>query len=110
MQVDSDNLYFGEYYNGYNYDAYHHQSSGDLGLLEALATKSGKSRVTPAPSIEDSRVTPALSIKATIEAALHQSMRYKPMVTSNKFSVLATLECEELHDVEPIDLIARDTG
>ena len=109
MHVDSDNGYMDEHYSNYNYDAYYLQFGSDLGMLEVMNTKNGRSRVTPAHSIEKSKVTPALSIKASIEAALRQSMRYKPTTTSNKYSALASLECEELRDDEPIDLIAGDT-
>ena len=62
MQADSDIGYIGEYYGGYNHDAYYLQFGGDLGMLEILTTKSCKSRVIPFPSIDKSRVTPTLSI------------------------------------------------
>ena len=94
MQVDSDNGYIGDY----NYDAYYQSFGGDLGMLEAMNTKIAESKVTPATSIENPWVIPARSIKASIETSLHQAMRYKPTDTSNKFSALASLECEELQD------------
>ena len=128
MQVDSDNGYVGDY--SYNYDAYYLQFGCDLGMLEAIhADESGAfasaavalqlppprggsrstapvrrldsdSKATSAANIESPWVTPARSIKASIEASLHQAMRYKPTVTANKFAVLASLECEELQDDE----------
>ena len=128
MQVDSDNGYMGDY--KYNYDAYYLKFGGDLGTLEAMNADESEactsaavtllsppprggsrstapvrrldseSKATPAPSIESPWVTPARSIKASIEASLRQAMRYKPTVTANKFAVLASLECEELQDDE----------
>ena len=98
MQVDSDNGYMGDYNYNYNYDAYYPQFGGDLGMLEMASTKVGKLRATPAPSIENPWVTPARSIKAGIEASFHEAMKYKPTILSNKFSALASLECEELPD------------
>ena len=125
MQVDSDNGYMGDY----NYHAYYPSFGCDLGMLEAMNAdgyeacasavvtlldplpREGNrstapvrkldlnSRATPAPNIASPWVTPARSIKASIEASLHQAMKYKPTVTANKFAVLASLECEELQDV-----------
>ena len=39
VQVNSDNGYVGEYYNGYNYDAHYLQFGCDLCMLEMMTTK-----------------------------------------------------------------------
>ena len=42
MHVDSDIGYIGEYYNGYNYDAYYLQFGSDLDMLEIMTIKNVK--------------------------------------------------------------------
>ena len=122
-QVDSDNGYMGDYnYDAY-YPSYggdlgmleavpleqqqkqpqqlwmqqqQHRSRLSLREGDSYARSRGTERGRSPTQGEVTPPTASRSVKFAIDAALHEAMKYKPPITSNKFAALASLGEEEI--------------
>ena len=102
MQVDGDAAYVGQYgYDYYDHSSYYRQFASDLGMLTNFSLEHVKTICRldfprHSKELEFEKPKKLFRQHTEISLAIHEAMKYKPALTSNKFEILETKS--EMHN------------